>query len=102
MEPEKAFEIFQNWQRSFAGGQTVTTANELIYGTNADDDTRAKLGASYMLFDSMDNAFTGEGSWGEMFDAVGDYTKAAVWDPSTILSLGIILVYLRLYLHIFL
>lgn len=89
MEPEKAFEIFQNWQRSFAGGQTVTTANELIYGTNADDDTRAKLGASYMLFDSMDNAFTGEGSWGEMFDAVGDYTKAAVWDPSTILSLGI-------------
>lgn len=89
MEPEKAFEIYQNWQRSFAGGQTVTTANELIYGTNADEDTRAKLGASYMLFDSMDNAFTGEGSWGEMFDAVGDYTKAAVWDPSTILSLGI-------------
>lgn len=89
MPDEDVFEIWQNWQRSFAGTQTVTTANELAYGLNADDDTRAKLGANYLLFDSMDNAFTGEGSWGEMFDAVWDYGRAAVWDPSTLVSFGV-------------
>ena len=89
MDTEEVFETWQNWQRSFAGGQTVTTANELVYGMNADDETKAKLGASYLLFDSMDNAFTGEGSWAEAGDALLDYTKAAIWDPSTLLSLGI-------------
>lgn len=89
MDREQVFETFQNYQRSFAGGQTVTTANELVFGTNADDETKAKLGAGYLLFDSMDNAFIGEGSWAEMGDAIWDYGKAAVWDPSTILSLGI-------------
>jgi hypothetical protein len=89
MDPEEVFETWQNYQRSFAGGQTITTANELVYGTKADDDTKAKLGAGYLLFDSMDNAIIGEGSWAEMGDAIWDYGKAAVWDPSTILSLGI-------------
>lgn len=89
MDPEEVFETWQNYQRSFAGGQTITTANELVYGTKADDDTKAKLGAGYLLFDSMDNAITGDGSWAEMGDAIWDYGKAAVWDPSTILSLGI-------------
>ena len=32
MDKEEAFETWQNYQRSFAGGQTVTTANELAYG----------------------------------------------------------------------
>jgi len=89
MENEKVFEIWQNWQRSFAGGQSVTSANEVVYGLNADDTTKAKLGAGYLLFDSMDNAFTGEGSWAEAGDAFLDYTKAAIWDPSTLLSFGI-------------
>ena len=89
MDDEKVFEIYQNYQRSFAGGQTVTTANEITYGMGADDDTKIKLGAGYKLFDQMDNAFTGEGSWSEMGDAIWDYTKAAVYDPSTILGFGI-------------
>ena len=89
MEPEEAFNIFQNYQRSFAGGHTVTTTAELTFGIGSDDDTQKKLGAGYLLFDSMDNVITGEGSWGEMGGAILDYTKAAVWDPSTILSLGV-------------
>ena len=90
MDKEKVFEIWQNYQRSFAGGQTVTTANELAYGLNSDDDTKMKVGAGYYLFgEGMTNAFTGEGSWSEMGDATFDYVKAALFDPTTILSLGL-------------
>lgn len=89
MDTEDVFETWQNWQRSFAGGQIVTTANELAYGINADDEIKTKLGAGYLLFDAMDNAFTGEGTWAETGDALLDYTKAAVWDPSTLISFGV-------------
>ena len=37
--------MWQNYQRSFAGGQTVTTANEVVYGMNANEDVKSKLGA---------------------------------------------------------
>ena len=89
MDKEKVFEVWQNYQRSFAGGQSVTTANELTYTLSAEDKIKNKLGAGYMLFDNMDNAFTGEGSWGEMFDAVFDYTRAGVYDPLTFATLGL-------------
>lgn len=86
---EETFEIWQNYQRSFAGGQTVTTANELAYGLQSDKKTLANLGAGYVLFDSMDNAITGAGSWREMGDAIWDYGKAAIWDPTTVVSFGV-------------
>ena len=89
MEKEDVFEMWQNYQRSFAGGQTVTTANEVVYGMNANEDVKSKLGAGYYLFDKMDNAFTGRGSTSEMFDAIGDYTRAGIYDPATILSFGL-------------
>jgi hypothetical protein len=89
MGREDAFEIWQNYQRSFAGGQSVTTANEIAFGISADQTTKNKLGAGYLLFDQMGNAFTGEGSWSEMGDAIYDYGKAAIYDPTTILSFGL-------------
>ena len=93
MEAEKAFEIWQNYQRSFAGGQTVTTANEIAYSMGASDDIKMQLGSGYKLFDMMGNAITGafkgESTFAEMGDAMWDYTKAAVYDPSTILSFGL-------------
>lgn len=89
MDKEDVFEIWQNYQRSFAGGQSVTTANEITYTLNADDETKARLGAGYMLFDKMDNAFTGEGTWAETGDAVFDYLRAGLYDPTTLLSLGV-------------
>ena len=89
-DDEDVFETWQNWQRSFAGGQTVTTGQEVVYGMGADKDTKMKLGAGYKLFgDGMTNAFVGEGTLSEMGDAILDYGKAAVWDPTTVLSFGL-------------
>ena len=89
MDKEDAFETWQNYQRSFAGGQSVTTVNEIAYGVSADKTTKNKLGAGYLLFDQMDNAFTGEGSLSEMADAIYDYGKATLYDPTTLLSFGL-------------
>jgi len=89
MEPEKAFEIYQNYQRTFDAAQSVTVANEITYTLGADDETKRRLAGGYLLFNQMGNIFTGEGSWPEMFDGIVDYTSAAVWDPVTILSFGI-------------
>ena len=86
MSDEELFETWQEYHRSFAGGQTVTTANEVAYAATADDETKAKLGLGYQLFDRMENAFVGEGTWAETFDATGDYMQAAIWDPITVLS----------------
>lgn len=86
---EEVFELWQNYQRSFDVGQSVTVANEVGFTLNKDDETRRKLGAGYLLFDSMDNAFTGEGSWSEMADAIWDYGKGVVYDPTTLATLGI-------------
>lgn len=89
LSDEELFETWQNYHRSFAGGQSVTTANEVAYVAAADDQTKQLMGLGYKLFDNMDNAFTGEGTWSESFDAVGDYMSAAIWDPTTLLSLGV-------------
>jgi hypothetical protein len=89
LNDEDAFELWQNRHRSFAGGQTVTTFGEARIATFSDEETRARLGADYLLFDSMDNAFTGNGTWGETFDALGDYASAAIWDPTTVVGLGV-------------
>lgn len=86
---EEVFELWQNYQRSFDVGQSVTVANEVGYTLGKDDETRRKIGAGYLLFDSMDNAFTGEGSWSEMSDAIWDYGKGVVFDPTTLATLGI-------------
>ncbi len=89
MSDEDVFEIWQNYQRSFSAGQTVTVGNEIAYTMNANDDIKVKLGAGYKLFDQMTNAFTGDGSWAEMADATWDYAKAGVYDPATLLGFGI-------------
>lgn len=89
MDAEEAFETWQEYQRSFAGGQSVTTANEVVFGLSASKDTQRKLGAGYMLFESMGNAFTGNGTLSEMADATWDYTKNAIHDPMTLGAFGI-------------
>ncbi len=88
MDKEKAFEIYQNYMRSFDAAQSVTVANEIGYTMVADDETKRRLAGGYLLFNQMDNIFTGEGSWGEMFDGIRDYTVSTVWDPTTLLSFG--------------
>lgn len=89
MSDEELFETWQNYQRSFAGGQTVTTASEIAFMQNASDDDKLAVGRGYMLFDRMPNIFSEDTSWGEMFDGMGDYARAAIVDPTTVLGLGV-------------
>lgn len=87
--PEERLEIWNNWQRSFAGGQSVTTLNEVAFVKGATEEERANLGETYTLFDQKGNIFTGTETWGETFDGVYDYIRAAIWDPVTLASLGV-------------
>jgi len=87
--PEERLEIWNNYQRSFAGGQSVTTLNEVAFLASATPEEKAILGESYMLFDQKGNIFTGDDTWGEMFDGVFDYARAALHDPVTLASLGV-------------
>jgi hypothetical protein len=89
MSNEDIFEQWQNWMRSFAGGQTVTTANEIAFLSTLDDEEKSLLGAQYEMFDKNPNIFSAETGWGEMFDGIKDYASAAVWDPLTLVSLGV-------------
>jgi len=89
MEDEDVFEMWQNWQRSFAGGQTVTVANELAFTTTLDDTQKALMGSQYLMFDKNPNIFSAKTGWGEMFDGMRDYATAAIWDPLTVASLGV-------------
>ena len=87
--PEERLEIWNNFNRSFAGGQSVTTINTAAHIGLASMEDKAAIGAGFMLFDQKGNIFTGDDTWGEMFDGVFDYAKAAVHDPVTIASLGV-------------
>lgn len=89
MSKEDMFEYWQNYQRSFAGGQTLTTAAEVTFLQSASEEEKALVGRSYVLFDRMPNIFSEDTSWGEMFDGMGDYVRAAVIDPTTVLGLGV-------------
>lgn len=88
MPKEKAFEIWQNYQRSFDNAHSVTVGNEIAYTLAANDRVKRQLAGGYLLFNQMDNVFTGEGSWGEMFDAIYDGLGDAIWDPVTAASFG--------------
>lgn len=87
--PEDRLEIWNNFNRKFAGGQSVTTLNTAAHIGLASDEDKANIGAGFMLFDQKGNIFTGEGTWSETFDGVFDYAKAVVHDPVTLASLGV-------------
>ena len=42
---------WQNWMRSLAGGQTVTTGNDVAWFATANDQQRALMGASFEIMD---------------------------------------------------
>ena len=86
LSDEETFEEWQNWMRSLAGGQTVTTANDAAWFARADSDQRALMGASFELMDRMPSIFSKDG---DFLDGIRDYAKAAIYDPTTILGLGV-------------
>ena len=85
MEFSKVFEMYQNNQRAF-GTHDVSTMNELVYNLNAKDTDKLSLGAGYVLFNHMDNIFTGERTSSEMFDGLWDYARYSIFSPSTAAS----------------
>ena len=89
MSDSDVIQEWQNWMRSLAGGQTVTTGNDVAWFAMADDDQRALMGASFEIMDKMPGIFNDNVTWGETLDGVRDYAKAGIWDPSTVLGLGI-------------
>ena len=47
------------------------------------------MGASFEIMDKMPSIFDDNVTWAETLDGVRDYVKAGVWDPSTVLGLGV-------------
>jgi hypothetical protein len=89
LSDEETLDMWQNYQRSFAAGQSVTTLNEFGYIQKADDERKAVLKDGYDLFDSMGNIYSrGDGFW-EAADGTWDYIRSAVWDPTTLISFGV-------------
>ena len=86
LSDKETFEEWQNWMRSLAGGQTVTTGNDAAWFARADADQRALMGASFNIMERMPSLFSGEA---DFLDGARDYIKAAIYDPTTILGLGV-------------
>ena len=86
LSDKETFEEWQNWMRSLAGGQTVTTGNDVAWFARADGDQRALMGASFELMDRMPSIFSKDG---DFLDGIRDYAKAAIYDPTTVLGLGV-------------
>jgi len=88
----KAYEIWENYQRSFDAANLTTVSNEVVFGKNADEKTQAKLGAGYKLFKARENLLEGvykRGAVGELFDGIWDYGRFTVADPSTPIAYGL-------------
>lgn len=80
MSREDAFEIWQNWQRSFEFGHSITTPSDFLYLMNADDDIKYKVGNGHVLQNHMTHALWGRGTWSETGDAITDAVTNLVWD----------------------
>lgn len=89
MSDEETYEMWQNWQRSFHGGQTSTLAAETIFSVGLDEEEKAFYGGQFLLFDKHPDIFDSETSYSEMFDGIYDYTKAALYDATTVMSFGV-------------
>ena len=89
MEDKDVYEMWENWQRSFHGGQTSTLVSETVFLSNLEDDEKAFAAAQYLLFDKSPNIFSEDVGWMEMADGIWDYTRAAVWDSTTVMSAGV-------------
>ena len=86
---KELYEEWQNWMRSLEGGQTITSWNDFQWSKQSNDADRFLLGASLELFDAGRNIFDRDTSWTEFGDGLRDYTRAAFWDPTTAVGLGV-------------
>ena len=92
---QKIVDSYVNHMRKFNFGQSVTTLGEMTYLHNPAKEEgeinsrRAAAADAYQLFDNMKGAFSGETTFGQKLDAVGDYARALIIDPANLASLGV-------------
>ena len=89
MSDEGVFETWENWMRLFTSGNSTTVANEIVATLNASDEQRAQIGAGYHLMARRDNAIIGRDDLYNMADAIWDYSRSAIHDPTTLVTLGL-------------
>ena len=90
MSREKNVDSFLSHMRKYSAGQSVVTATELVWITNQikkdDGEALISANAAYDLFDNMSGVFSKDYTGRERAQAVGTYLRAAIVDPTTLLS----------------
>lgn len=86
---EELVDSFLAHQRKFAAGQSVVTLGELYSLQKADEEGLAIAANAYDTFDRFSGVFSEDYTWGEMFDGLGSYVRAAIIDPTNLVGLGV-------------
>lgn len=90
IDRESTVEDFLVHSRKFSAGQSLVTAQELsyLYGAMNNEDTSKLTSAhnAYELFDRLGGITSANYTWGDTFDGLGTYVRAAIIDPMTPLS----------------
>lgn len=89
-DAETLVEEFTNNMRGFAGGNSVRSVNEISYlnDIGKDQEKMARAGEAYAIFEGM-QGLTGETTFGEKAEIVGDYARSAILDPINLIGFGL-------------
>ena len=81
---------FLNNRRGVVGGNSVRAVAEYSFlnEISEDEEAMARAGKAYSIYENMEG-LTGETTWSEKADIVGDFVRSAVLDPTNLIGLGI-------------
>lgn len=77
---------FLNMMRFYHGGNTLDTANELMFMSTATDEERAQYKDGVELFESVSGT---KGDLGDKVDMYWDYARSVVLDPVNYIGVGV-------------
>lgn len=83
---EEGVNVFLNNVRGVSSGNLYRAGAELRWLSRQDDESKARAGAAYSLYENMENIFTGEMTFGERAEGFGDFTRTMVLDPTNVLA----------------
>lgn len=84
---EKGVDLFLNKMRGLSSGNLYRAGREMEFITKADEEVMQRAGAAYTLFENMQNVFSGDDISGrERTEAILDYTRSVVLDPTNLLA----------------
>ena len=87
---EEVINKFLNNRRGVVGGNSVRAVAEysFINEISGDDEAMVRAGKAYSIYENMEG-LTGDTTWGEKADIVGDFARSAFLDPTNLIGLGI-------------